>query len=227
MALKLFMARRGQVKEIRSDNGTNFTGGERELRESINAWNHNKIHDALLQKNIKWMFNPPYGSHYGGVWKRCIRITRKILLALLQTQTTDDESLATLFCEVESILNSCPITTVSSDSRALEPLTPNHLLILQSEPQMPLGLFQKEDSLSQRRWRQVQYFADIFWKRWSREYLPLFQSRQKWTSPAEIWPLDILSLSAQKIHPATRGLLVGLLKFSPTRKVWFVVSRWK
>ena len=59
MALRRFIARRGQVKEIRSDNGTNFTGGERELRESINAWNLNKIHEALLQKGIKWNFNPP------------------------------------------------------------------------------------------------------------------------------------------------------------------------
>ena len=97
MAWRRFIARRGQVKEIRSDSGTNFTGGERELRESIKAWNHNKIHEALLQKNIKWMYNPPYGSHYGGVWERCIRTTRKIRQALLQTQTTDDESLATLF----------------------------------------------------------------------------------------------------------------------------------
>ena len=37
MALKRFTARRGRVKEIRSDNGTNFTEGERELRKSINA----------------------------------------------------------------------------------------------------------------------------------------------------------------------------------------------
>lgn len=82
MALKRLVARWGQVKEIRSDNGPNFTGGERELRESI-AWNHNKIHKALLQKNIKWIFNPPYGSHYGGAWERCIRTTRKIIQALL------------------------------------------------------------------------------------------------------------------------------------------------
>ena len=72
MALRRFMARRGQVKEIRSKNGTNFTSRERELRESINAWNRNKIQEAVLQKSIKWNFNPLCGSHYGGVWERCI-----------------------------------------------------------------------------------------------------------------------------------------------------------
>lgn len=46
----------------------------------------------------------------------------------------------------------------------------------------PPGLFQKEDSFSRRRWKQVQYLADIFWKRWSKEYLPLLQSKQRWTT---------------------------------------------
>ena len=32
LALRQFLARRGQVKEIRSDTGTNFTSGEKELR---------------------------------------------------------------------------------------------------------------------------------------------------------------------------------------------------
>lgn len=62
MALRRFVGRRGQVREIRSDNGTNFTGGKRELRESINAWNHRKIHEAPLQKNTKWIFNPQIGQ---------------------------------------------------------------------------------------------------------------------------------------------------------------------
>ena len=130
MAIRRFIARRGQVKEIRSDNGTNFTSGERELHESINAWNHAKTHEALLQKDIKWVFNPPYGSHHGGLWEHCIHSTRKILHALLQTHSTDDEGLITLMCEVESIMNGRPITTVSSDSKDPEPLTPNHLLLL-------------------------------------------------------------------------------------------------
>ena len=100
MALRRFVARQGQVKEIRSDNRTNFTSGERELHESISNWNHAKIHEALLQKGMKWIFSPLYGLHHGGVWERCICPTRKIVRTLLQTQTTDDEGLVTLLCEV-------------------------------------------------------------------------------------------------------------------------------
>ena len=93
MALRRFTAKRGQVKEVRSKKDTNLTGGERELRKSTNAWNHNKIHEALLQKSIKWNIKSPYASHYDDVWERCIRTTRKVLRALLQTQTVDDERL--------------------------------------------------------------------------------------------------------------------------------------
>ena len=182
-ALRRFIARRGQVKEIRSDNGSNFVGGERELRVMIDSWNQAKIHDALLQKSIKWVFNPPGASHHGGVWERLIRSTRKVLGALVKEQSLDDESLQTLLCECESIINGRPLTTVSDDPKVLEPLSPNHLLLLRSETPLPPGLFLKSDTYSRRRWRQIQYLADVFWGRWKREYLPLLQSRQKWFRP--------------------------------------------
>ena len=115
VALRLFIARRGNVQELRSDNGTIFTSGERELQESIEAWNHDKIHEEMLQRNIKWSFNLPYGSHHGGFWERCTRSIRRILHALLLQQTTDDEGPTTLMCEIKKILNSGPITVVSED----------------------------------------------------------------------------------------------------------------
>ena len=52
-ALRRFIVRRGQVKEIYSNNGTNFTSGERELCDAVSEWNQEKIHNSLLQRNIK------------------------------------------------------------------------------------------------------------------------------------------------------------------------------
>ena len=108
----------------------------------------------------------------GGVWERQIRSVRRILPVLMKEQPVSDESLCTLFCLVESIINNRPLTTVSSDHRDLEPLTPNHLLLLRHEASFPPGEFVKEDIYSRKRWRQVQYLADLFWRRWTREYLP-------------------------------------------------------
>lgn len=77
-ALRRFIARRGQVQELRSDNGTNFIGAERELRTAIEKWNQSRINNVLLQRGIKWTFNPPAGSHHGGPWERLIRSVRKL-----------------------------------------------------------------------------------------------------------------------------------------------------
>lgn len=110
-ALMRFSARRGTPDKVRSDNGTNFVGGQRELRQAVRSWKEDsKVKGQLLQKEIKWEFNPPAASHMGGVWERQIRTVRKVLNAIIKNQTLDDERLATLFCEVESIVNDRPLT---------------------------------------------------------------------------------------------------------------------
>ena len=181
-ALQRFISRRGQPTEIRSDNGSNFVGADRELRNALKEWNQAQIAKFLSQKEIKWSFNPPTASHMGGIWERQIRSIRRILATLLKQQHLDDECLSTLMCTVESIINSRPLTTVSDDHRDLEPITPNHLLLLRAGPVAPPGIFVSRD-VYRRRWRQVQYLADVFWHRWTREYIPTLQLRQKWMKP--------------------------------------------
>ena len=200
-ALRRFIARRGQPVQMRSDNGGNFVKGEKELREAIAKWNQKKIHSFLLNENIKWVFNPPAGSHHGGAWERCIRTTRKVMKALLKEQPLDDEGLLTLLAEVESIINGRPITKVSDDPKDCEALTPNHLLLLRAGPNLPPGLFVKEDNYSRRRWRQVQYLADVFWRRWLREYLPALQERQKWGATKRNFAVDDVVLVVDDAVP--------------------------
>ena len=115
----------------------------------------------------------------GGIWERIIRSICKVLKSLLKKQTVTDEGLAILMCEVEAILNGHPLTKVSSDPKDADAITPNHLLLLRSVQELPPALFHKKDNYCQNRWKQVQYLADIFWKRWVKEYLPTLQVRPK------------------------------------------------
>lgn len=181
-ALRRFICRRGSVTKIYSDNGTNFVGGSNELKKEVESWNQNVIENWLKQRNIIWNFNSPCSSNHGGVWERLIRIIRKVFNSLLHEQRLrlSDDSLSTLMCEVESIINNRPLTPVSDDPNDCEALTPNHLLLLNSQVSFPPGLFCQSDLYCRRRWRQVQYLADVFWSRWRNEYLSLLQSRQKW-----------------------------------------------
>ena len=195
-----FFARRGSPKLIRSNNGSNFVSGEHELRGSIKEWNQEKIADFLLQRIVQWVFNPPCGSYHGGPWEHCIRTVRKVLNTLVREQVLDDEGLSTFMCEAEAIVNSRPLTKVSDDVCDLEPLTPNHLLLFQYSQSFLPGIFAKADIYSRRRWRQVQYLSDVFWRRWVKEYLPTLQERQKWFRPCRIFEIgDIVLLTDEKL----------------------------
>ena len=182
--LRRFIARRGTIKSLRSDNGSNLSGAEKELRQALSEMQHDVIQKRLLYQDIDWSFNPPAASHMGGIWERMIRSVRKVLTGLLSEHGTrlDVDSFHTLLCEVEVIINSRPITTVSGDPSDPEPLTPNHILTGKSLVTVPPpGVFQREDVYMRRRWRRVQYLANLFWSRWRNEYMLLQQPRQKWT----------------------------------------------
>ncbi|XP_059091086.1 uncharacterized protein LOC131886703 [Tigriopus californicus] len=60
----------GQVRLMRSDNGTNFVGAEREIRETLETLVHEDIREEMVKMQVKWIFNPPYAHHFGGVWER-------------------------------------------------------------------------------------------------------------------------------------------------------------
>lgn len=205
-ALRRFICRRGQVKEIRSDNGTNFVGSNRELKAALQELNQDKMQKVLVQEGIKWTFNPSHGAHHGGVWERLIQQVKRVLFSVLTQQTLDDETLQTAMCEAEAILNDRPITPSSDDPNDLEALTPNHILQLKGKPILPPGLFKKEDLYIRRRWRQVQYITDLFWKRWVREYLAIMQERQKWHKPRRNFTVGDLVLLIEETSPRNSWL---------------------
>ena len=96
--------------------------------------NHDELTEKLHQQQIDWKFNLPAASHMGGVWERQIRTVRRILATLLHEPTgcLDDESLHTLLCEVESIINSRPLTVISSDVKDPPPLLPSQILTMKT-----------------------------------------------------------------------------------------------
>ena len=136
----------------------------------------------------------------------------------MKEQIVDEESLTTLFCEVESIVNSRPLTKVSSDSRDLEPLTPNHLLLLRREPTLPPGTFLKDDLYSRKRWRQIQYLTNIFWKRWVREYLPGLQKRQRWNHQRRNFAVGHIVLVVDQSTPRNSWPIGRIVRVYPDKK---------
>ena len=159
MSLRRFIARRGKPTVIFSDNGTNFVGANREY-----GLNQDKIAGALSKERIQWVFNSPAAPHMGGVWERLVRSCKKALNVVLQNQVLTDEVLLTAITEVGSLVNSRPLTEVSSDADDLEALAPNHFLIGRATPNLPPGIFADKEISSQKRWRQAQVITTHIWK---------------------------------------------------------------
>lgn len=180
--LRQFGCRRGFPEELFSDNGQNFRGAEREISECLQDLQQDEVMKFCTMKKIKWNFNPPLAPHMGGNWERLIQSTKKVLKEMLTSRYPSEDVLRTFLIETENILNSRPLTHVSLDCDSAEALTPNHFLIGPQYASFPCTKTDEKDLNLMKSWRAAQRLADLFWTRWTQEYLPTLIRRTKWFS---------------------------------------------
>jgi hypothetical protein len=101
-ALTQFWARRGDPREIYSDNGKNFEGASKEIRQLVQEWDRKELSAAIKPWGVTRHFNPPEASHRGGIFESLIRPCRQILEAISSNFTVPScEVMVTLLAEVE------------------------------------------------------------------------------------------------------------------------------
>ena len=161
LALRRFIARRGKPFEILCDQGTNFRGGDRELKESF-AQLEPSLRDQLAGQSISFRYNPPHAPHFGGAWEREIKSVKASLQVVLRDQIVPEDVLTTVLVEVEGILNAKPLGYVSSDVADPDPITPNLLLMGRRDASLPQALYGPEALLGRRLYRHSQVIADHF-----------------------------------------------------------------
>ncbi|XP_077262511.1 uncharacterized protein LOC143897575 [Temnothorax americanus] len=114
-----------------SDNGINFVGANRELKELAQflASETNSIEKGINEIGINWHFIPAHSPHFGGLWEAGVKSTKYHLRRVAGNAILTFEELYTLLAQVEALLNSRPLTPMSSDPNDLIPLTPAYFLI--------------------------------------------------------------------------------------------------
>lgn len=171
MCLKRFISRRGKPAKILSDNGTAFTGANNILKRAMS--------EVSAEQKIVWSFIPPSSPHMGGAWERLVKSVKVALHAILQERNPKEELLYTALLEAEALVNSRPLTHVSFDPGDQEALTPFHFILGSSSPYHPIPVTTDDgDFLGRSDWRKSQRLADMFWRRWVKEYLPTLAPRQ-------------------------------------------------
>lgn len=224
-SLKRFMARRGRISHIYSDNATNFTEAARELQELHNLFKDEQ-HKGSLEKflaveRITWHFIPPNAPNFGGLWEAAIKSAKTYLRKIIGQAHLNYEEMYTLLVQIEAILNSRPITPLSNDPNDLFFLSPGHFLIgdaLNSYVEPSLAHLQS-NRLS--RWQHVEQLRQHFWKRWHTEYLHQLQQRTRWQTnkgkqlqsgqmvlvqQQGLSPLHWILSCISKIYPGADGL---------------------
>lgn len=124
LALRRFIARRGRCNTIYCDNGSNFVG----TANLLSALDWNLIVSDTALHPIKWKFNPPTASWWGGWWERLIGILKRLLRRVLGRSSLTYEQMTTVLCDCEAIINSRPMTYVTDNDAELVPLTPSMFL---------------------------------------------------------------------------------------------------
>ena len=98
----------------------------------------------------------------GSSWESLIKPIKHSLESITNGKTITEELLTTLLCEVESILNSRPLTSLSDDITDFEALTPNHILLGSPQPNVEPSNYENVEVNYRKKWRAVQAYINIF-----------------------------------------------------------------
>ncbi|CAK9831432.1 hypothetical protein ANTRET_LOCUS8425 [Anthophora retusa] len=221
-ALKRFVGRRGICKNIYSDNGSNFIGANNELLELHEALQKdNRIRNFLIGKEITWHFMPPLSPHFGGLWEAAVKSFKHHLKRVVGDELFTYEQFETFAIEIEAILNSRPLTPLSSDPNDPSALTPSHFLIGNPLTSLPESDFRATPANRLSSWQHIQKVKQDFWTRWHKEYISHLNVRHKWAKGSHtikegtvvvlkedhLPPLSWHLGRVQIIHPGTDGIV--------------------
>ncbi|XP_075151125.1 uncharacterized protein LOC142225233 [Haematobia irritans] len=218
-ALKRFIARRGHCSTIYSDNATNFIGANRELREMLKSFmsddHYKMVNEACGEAGITWRFIPPRSPHFGGLWESAVKQAKHYIRRTIGYHILSHDEMHTVCYQSEAIINSRPLTPLSSDPNDLRPLTPAHFLIGRPLTTLAEPSVVQVNPASLKRYQMVQWIQQQFWDRWRNEYLKTLQQKTKWSTTMINLQVNDLVLLKEENVPPLKWPLARVISCSP------------
>ena len=107
-----------------------------------------------------------------------VKLTKKVMKAVLKDRVYHEESLITLLCETEAMLNTRPLLPCSNDPSNFEVLTPNNFIIKKFD-NFATGDFNQGDMGSWKKFKSMQSYLNEFWRRFIKEYIMSLNKQTK------------------------------------------------
>ena len=215
-AIRRFFSRRGLPKKIVSDNGRNFIGARNDMIKVqqllAEETNDRSVCNFMAHQGIEWETIPPRSPHFGGLWEAAVKSMKRHLRRVVGLRILSFEELNTLVIQIESILNSRPLSPMSNDPNDLQPITPAHFLLGRPASDLPsTDISNKSMSLPQR-FRLLERVKNDFWKTWYRDYLVTLQIRKRWLVSGPSFAEGDLVLIAEDNSPPLRWQMARIKK---------------
>lgn len=211
-----FVARRGQVRRMYSDNGTCFIGAEREIARAYNQWQVDGTVDTIASKGTAWTFMTPAASHQGGIYEAAVKSMKHHLKRVVGAKVLEQHQFKTLLCKIEAVLNSRPLTALTDDPSDMRALTPGHFLIMEEFVAPPPFQYTTENDRHGRKlWEQRKELLEHFERRWINEYLTSLQERKKWRREKENVKIGQLVLVKDENQPPASWKLARIRTVFP------------
>ena len=107
-----------------SDNAKTFKAAAKALEKTMQ---YEEVQQHLSGVGVQWTFNIERAPWWGGIFERMVRSMKQCLKKIIGKARLSYDELLTAVTEVEMIINSSPLTYISSEDMET-PLTPSHLL---------------------------------------------------------------------------------------------------
>ena len=137
-----------------------------------------------IEKNCKEIYSTRSSTF---LWnrERLIGMSKRLFFNITGSRKLQEDSFSTLICQVEALLNSRPLTSVSSDIRDVESLTPGHFLTGMTTGLPSDTTISGNDRRTGKLWNNVNSIMNEFWTRLLKAYLPTHRQRRKWHSTVD------------------------------------------
>ncbi|VDP10658.1 unnamed protein product [Heligmosomoides polygyrus] len=178
-----FLARRGRPDLVYSDNSTTFHAAEKTIAEVIyepSAWR--TVSNYVSSRKIIWKFITPLSPWKGGFYERMVALFKSAFKKTVGRSLLQLEVLQTVIVEIESVINSRPLTPYRESNSLAHVLKPIDFVSPAVDIQLPPSQHPELQDASNKLtawYHQSIRVLDSFWDIWHQDYLSALRERHQ------------------------------------------------